>query len=128
MRSHGFLNAYIRHVGHYLVNGGVVWSVGKMNRNRHIKISVTLPIHLLEKLDKRTTYKGKSRSKYVAKAIQDRIDTRIPVGDIDNMQLMSMLEARTDDIQLKIMLRLALGWEIGDLTKGLPDNGNAKND
>lgn len=111
-----------------LVNGGVVWGVQIMNKNRHIKISVTLPIHLLEKLDKRTTYRGQSRSKYVAKAIQDRIDTRIPVGDIDNMTLMSMLESRTDDIQLKIMLRLALGWGIGDLTKGLPNSGNTKND
>ena len=98
-----------------------------MNRNRHIKISVTLPIHLLEKLDKRTTYRGKSRSKYVAKAIQDRIDTKIPVGDIDNITLMSMLESRIDDITLRIQLRLAMGWEIGDLTKGLPDSGNDKN-
>ena len=107
---------------------GVVWSVQIMNKNRHIKISVTLPIHLLEKLDKRTTYRGKSRSKYVAKAIQDRIDTAITGFDVSDELLMSMLEQRTNDIYLKIALRLAMGWEYEQLSRNLPDSGNAKND
>ena len=98
-----------------------------MNKNRHIKISVTLPIHLLEKLDKRTTYRGKSRSKYVAKAIQDRIDTAISGYDVSDEVLISMLESRTDDIHLKLALRIAAGWEFGDLGKGLPESGNSKN-
>ncbi len=50
-------------------------------RNRAIKISVSLPLNLLEKLDKITTYKGKSRSNYIAGAITQRIEGR----KVDNM-------------------------------------------
>ena len=99
-----------------------------MNKGRHIKISITLPIHLLEKLDKRTTYRGKSRSKYVAKAIQDRIDSAITGFDVSDELLMSMLEQRTQDIHLKLALRIAQGWDSGDLGKNLTDSGNSKND
>jgi len=45
-------------------------------RNRAIKISVSIPINLLEKLDKITTYRGKSRSAYIAGAITQRIEAR----------------------------------------------------
>ena len=50
-------------------------------KNRAIKISVSVPLHLLEKLDKITTYKGKSRSQYITGAITQRLQGR----KVDNM-------------------------------------------
>jgi len=67
-------------------------------RNRAIKISISMPINLLEKLDKITTYKGKSRSKYVCGAVSQRIEAR----RVDNMDalpisyLASMLNAHDE--------------------------------
>lgn len=47
-----------------------------MKSNYHVKISVSLPVKLIEKLDKMTTYKGKSRSKYIAGAITQRMEAK----------------------------------------------------
>ena len=64
-------------------------------KNRAIKISISVPLNLLEKLDQITTYKGKSRSKYVCGAVTQRIEAR----KTDNMDalpisyLASMLNA-----------------------------------
>lgn len=52
-------------------------------KNRAIKISVSIPLHLLEKLDKITTYKGRSRSKYIANAVSQRIEAAEVIPEVD---------------------------------------------
>ena len=80
-------------------------------RNRAIKISVSMPINLLEKLDKITTYRGKSRSAYICGAVTQRIEAR----RTDNMDdwpfsaLLSMLHIHEDTPQyMKAILEHAM--------------------
>ena len=42
---------------------------------------MSLPLSLVEKLDQITTYKGKSRSRYIAGAVSQRLEAR----KVDNM-------------------------------------------
>jgi len=64
-----------------------------MSKNYHIKISVSLPLRVVEKLDKLTTYKGKSRSKYIAGAISQRMEAANPnfaEMDLDHLLKLSI--------------------------------------
>jgi len=66
-----------------------------MKNNYHVKISVSLPVGLIEKLDKKTTYKGKSRSKYIAGAISQRMEAKnADFEDIELNQALGMVHAR----------------------------------
>lgn len=67
-------------------------------RNRAIKISVSVPLNLLEKLDKITTYKGKSRSQYITGAITQRLESRKTdsMDDLPITYLVSMLLSHQD--------------------------------
>ena len=59
-------------------------------KNRAVKISVTIPLNLLEKLDKITTYKGKSRSRYIAGAVTQRLQSR-KVDNMDDMPFTALV-------------------------------------
>ena len=61
-----------------------------MSKNYHIKISVSLPLRVVEKLDKLTTYKGRSRSKYIAGAVAQRMEAVSP--DFAEMELDYLLK------------------------------------
>jgi len=66
-----------------------------MSKNYHIKISVSLPLRVVEKLDKLTTYKGKSRSKYIAGAISQRLEAQnADLTEMELNQCMAMTIAR----------------------------------
>lgn len=66
-----------------------------MKSNYHVKISVSLPVKLIEKLDKMTTYKGKSRSKYIAGAITQRMEAKSADFEaIELNQALGMVHAR----------------------------------
>lgn len=91
-----------------------------MKSNYHVKISVSLPVHIIERLDKITTYKGKSRSKYIRKSIEDRLNSIPSNIDIPIEQLLSMIEGSNEvSNSLRIQTRLEMGWPVQDLTKGL---------
>jgi metal-responsive CopG/Arc/MetJ family transcriptional regulator len=82
----------------------------KRSIDKSIPISVALPGSLVKRLDQELDYTS-SRSKYVAKAIQHRLDemTSSAVSDASTRQLMAALMAR-DDItkQLKTILEALL--------------------
>ena len=66
-----------------------------MNSNYHVKISVSLPVKLIEKLDKKTTYKGKSRSKYIRDSITQRMEAKnADFEAIELNQALGMVHAR----------------------------------
>jgi len=66
-----------------------------LTKNYHIKISVSLPLRVVEKLDKLTTYKGKSRSKYIAGAISQRLEAQnADLLEMDLRQCLAMATAR----------------------------------
>lgn len=67
-------------------------------KNRAIKISVSMPLHLVEKLDKLTTYKGKSRSQYISGAVSQRIEARKTdkMDDLPITYLVSTLNTHAD--------------------------------
>lgn len=81
-----------------------VWLVGgnhillrwwSLNSNFHVKISVSLPAKTVEKLDKLTTYKGRSRSKYIANAITQRIEASTSaLADRSNEELLQTIRSR----------------------------------
>ena len=76
-------------------------------RNRSVKISVTIPLNLLEKLDQITTYRGKSRSRYISGAVSQRLEGRnTDVMDEDDTIYLGMLLMRRDDCPdyVKVML------------------------
>ena len=76
-------------------------------RNRAIKISVSVPLKLLEKLDKITTYKGKSRSQYITGAISQRLEGRkTDAMDEDDTIILGMLLKQREDCPeyVKVML------------------------
>lgn len=77
-----------------------------MNKNYHIKISVSLPVRMVEKLDKKTTYKGRSRSKYIADAITQRIEAReIQYSDIPLDELLKVTIARFGNTPRDILMK-----------------------
>tara|TARA_Y100000592_G_C5464946_1_gene316173 strand:+ start:189 stop:455 length:267 start_codon:yes stop_codon:yes gene_type:complete len=61
-------------------------------RNRAIKISVSMPLKLVEELDKLTTYKGKSRSQYISGAVTQRLKAR-KVDSMDDPPISYLLSA-----------------------------------
>ena len=67
-------------------------------KNRAIKISVSMPLRLVEKLDKITTYKGKSRSQYISGAVSQRIEARKTdsMDDLPVTFLLSQLRMHED--------------------------------
>ena len=73
-------------------------------KNRAIKISVSIPIFLLEELDKVTTYKGRSRSKYISQSIKERIEGLDATPERSERQIMAMLFNKTEDPLLKAIL------------------------
>jgi len=94
-----------------------------VSSGRHIKISVSMPLHLVEKLDKKTTYKGKSRSQYIAKAVSDRINSLPATSVLDTQTLLTMLCTRYDlPRELLIYLRVHNEWPYADLGMGLDES------
>ena len=82
----------------------------KRSIDKSIPISVALPGSLVKRLDQELSYTS-SRSKYVAKAIQNRLDEEeaSPVNDASTRQLMGILHARIDiSNQLKTILETIL--------------------
>ena len=82
----------------------------KRSIDKSIPISVALPSSLVRRLDQKLDYTS-SRSKYVARAIQNRLDEEeaSPVNDASTRQLMGILHARKDiSNQLKTILETIL--------------------
>jgi metal-responsive CopG/Arc/MetJ family transcriptional regulator len=78
----------------------------KRSIDKSIPISVALPSSLVRRLDQELDYTS-SRSKYVAKAIQNRLDEleSSAVSDATTRQLMAALHGREDiSKQLKTIL------------------------
>jgi hypothetical protein len=93
-----------------------------VSSGRHIKISVSMPLHLVEKLDKKTTYKGKSRSQYIAKAVSDRINSLPATSTLDTPTLLTMLCTRYDlPRYLLILIREYNQYPLDELGMGLED-------
>jgi len=67
-------------------------------KNRAIKISVSIPLKLLEKVDKITTYKGRSRSKYIANAVSQRIEAQEITPEIDLNRAIAIILGNRDKI------------------------------
>lgn len=77
-------------------------------KNRHIKCGFTIPIHTLERLDKKTTYKGFNRSRWIVKAINDRLDKTDTPEELTERQLLAKLLANTKDPVLKAICQIKL--------------------
>lgn len=61
---------------------------------------------MVEKLDKKTTYKGRSRSKYIADAITQRIEAReIQYSDIPLDELLKVTIARFGNTPRDILMK-----------------------
>ena len=81
-------------------------------KNRAIKISVSIPLRQLEELDKLTTYKGKSRSKYITNSIKASLNGSDHVEEMSDRQIYALLRARTDDPLIKAICDIKLGFEL----------------
>tara|TARA_R110000823_G_C15912097_1_gene497832 strand:+ start:1288 stop:1551 length:264 start_codon:yes stop_codon:yes gene_type:complete len=82
----------------------------KRSIDKSIPISVALPGSLVKRLDQELDYTS-SRSKYVAKAIQNRLDevASSAIDDASSRKLMAALHARSDITQnLKTILETIL--------------------
>ena len=82
----------------------------KRSIDKSIPISVALPGSLVKRLDQELDYTS-SRSKYVTKAIQNRLDEMqsSSVSEASTRQLMAALHSRTDiSKQLKTILETLL--------------------
>lgn len=77
-------------------------------RNRALKISVSVPLNLVEEMDKLTTYKGRSRSKWITNAIKSKLDDLSNAPEMSERQLMAMLYTSTNDPTLKAILQIKL--------------------
>ena len=78
----------------------------KRSTDKSIPISVALPGSLVKRLDQELSYQA-SRSKYVAKAIENRLNEiqSSPVSEASSRQLMAALMARKDITnQLRLIL------------------------
>jgi len=73
-------------------------------KNRALKISVSIPLRTVEELDKLTTYKGLSRSRWITKTIQTRLDGGVAVDESTELQMIARLHANTEDPLLKVIL------------------------
>ena len=61
---------------------------------------------MVEKLDKKTTYKGRSRSKYIADAITQRIEAReIQYSDIPLDELLKVTIARFGNTPRDLLMK-----------------------
>lgn len=67
-------------------------------KNRAIKISVSIPLKLLEKVDQITTYKGRSRSKYIANAVSQRIEAQNVTPEIDINRAIAIILGNKDKV------------------------------
>jgi len=61
---------------------------------------------MIEKLDKLTTYKGRSRSKYIANAITQRLESReVTYSDIPLEELLSVTIARFSNSPRDLLMK-----------------------
>ena len=60
-------------------------------KNRALKISVSIPLKIVEELDQLTTYKGRSRSKWITNAITERLKGFEAAPEMSERQLTAML-------------------------------------
>lgn len=67
-------------------------------KNRAIKISVSIPLNLLEKLDKLTTYKGRSRSQYISNAVSQRIHAQEITPEVDINRAIAIILGNRDKV------------------------------
>ena len=81
-------------------------------KNRAIKISVSIPLSLLEELDKLTTYKGRSRSKYISNSIRASLNGAEHAEELSDRQIYALLRTRTDDPLIKAICDIKLGFEL----------------
>jgi len=73
-------------------------------KNRALKISVSIPLKTVEELDQLTTYKGRSRSKWITNAISERLKGFDAAPEMSERQLMAMLFNSTKNPLLKVIL------------------------
>ena len=73
-------------------------------KNRALKISVSIPLKVVEELDQLTTYKGRSRSKWVTNAINERLKGFDAAPEMTERQMMAMLFTHTKNPLLKVIL------------------------
>lgn len=77
-----------------------------MRGNYHIKISVSLPLKIVEKLDKLTTYKGRSRSKYIANALTQRLEgSSAEFEDLDLQRCLTLAHSRLGTNPRDLLMR-----------------------
>lgn len=77
-------------------------------KNRALKISVSVPLKLVEEVDKKTTYKGRSRSKWITNAIKSKLNDIDNAPEMSERQLTAMLLYQTNDPLLKAILQVKL--------------------
>ena len=77
-------------------------------KNRHIKVGFTIPIHTLEELDKKTTYQGRNRSRWIVKAIKDRLDNTSTPEEMSERKILAILLATTKDPILRAICQIKL--------------------
>ena len=80
-------------------------------KNRALKISVSVPIKLVEEVDKLTTYKGRSRSKWITNAIKSKLNDINNAPEMSERQLTAMLLHQTKDPLMKALLQVKLNPE-----------------
>jgi len=73
-------------------------------KNRALKISVSVPLRTVEELDQLTTYKGRSRSKWITQAITERLKGLDATQDFTERQLTALLFTTTKNPLLKVIL------------------------
>ena len=73
-------------------------------KNRALKISVSIPLKIVEELDQLTTYKGRSRSKWVTNAITERLKGFDAAPEMSERQLMAILRNTTKNPLLIVIL------------------------
>ena len=65
-----------------------------------------MPVSLIEKLDKLTTYKGRSRSKYIANAITQRIEAKsADFEDVELNQALGMVHSRLGNSPRDLLMK-----------------------
>ena len=73
-------------------------------KNRALKLSVSIPLKLVEELDQLTTYKGRSRSKWITNAIRERLNGFEAAPEMSERQMMALLFSSTTNPMLKVVL------------------------
>lgn len=67
---------------------------------------MSLPVQLIEKLDKLTTYKNRSRSKYIANAITQRIEAvSADLSEVTLQQALGMAHARLGNSDKDVLMK-----------------------